>query len=174
MMNTWNPKIASLPDLSTMVSKTFINEVEISQIKKGQHVNIGLDAFPDKKLEGKVQSISNVGQKNPNSDGKVFEVTIEIATNDSSLRPAMTTSNDIVIEKVEDVIIAPLEGIFSQGDTLNYVIIESGMGGYKKKQVELGKSNDNFVIIENGLAEGDEVMLNSPEDLESIETEYLN
>lgn len=172
MMNTWNPKIASLPDLTSMVSKTFINEVEISKIKEGQKVNINLDAFKNKKMKGVVKSVSNVGQQNPNSDGKVFEISIEIASSDSTLRPSMTTSNEIIINEYSDVLSAPLEGVFNQGDSLNYVLMESGLKVIKQ-EVELGESNDDFVIIENGLTEGDEIMLNSPENVNELEVQKI-
>ena len=173
MMNTWNPKIASLPDLSNMVSKTFINEVEISKIKEGQKVNLSLDAFKNKKMQGVVKTVSNVGQQNPNSDGKVFEVSIEIEKSDSTLRPSMTTSNEIIINEYDNVLSAPLEAVFNQGDTLNYVLVELGLK-VTKKEVKLGESNDDFVIIEKGLIEGDEILLNAPKNLDELKTQLLS
>ena len=173
MISTWSPKIASLPDLTNMVSKTFINEVEISKIKEGQKVNLSLDAFKDKKMVGVIKTVSNVGQQNPNSDGKVFEVSIEITTSDSTLRPSMTTSNEIIINEYKDVVFAPLEGVFNQGDSLNYVLIESGMN-IIKQEIELGESNDNFVIIEKGLKEGDEILLNAPDNSDELEIKNIN
>jgi multidrug efflux pump subunit AcrA (membrane-fusion protein) len=53
-INTWNPVVATLPDLSVMESKTFINEVDIQRVKTGQQVEVGLDAIPDKRLTGTV------------------------------------------------------------------------------------------------------------------------
>lgn len=167
MMNTWDPKIASLPDLSTMVSRTFINEVEISKIKVGQHVNIGLDAFPGKKMTGKVKSVSNVGQQNPNSDGKVFEVMIDVIESDSVLRPAMTTSNEIIIKALTDVLYVPLEAVFNQGDSLHYVVQSDGLR-LVKKEIETGISNDNFVVVEKGLIKGEEILLNLPDNHEEF------
>ena len=50
VVSRWEPEIAELPDLSSMISKTFINEVDISKVKKGQEVKVGVDAFPRKSL----------------------------------------------------------------------------------------------------------------------------
>jgi multidrug resistance efflux pump len=61
-IGAWDPTVATLPDLSTMISTTFVNEVDIRKIAKGQHVNIGLDAFPDKRLTGEVIYVANVGE----------------------------------------------------------------------------------------------------------------
>ncbi len=163
MINTWNPIVATLPDLSVMVSKTFVNEVDIRKIKLGQSVDIGLDAFPDKHLNGKVTSVSNVGEQIPNSDAKVFEVTVEIDGSDETLRPAMTTSNNILAEVLEDALYIPLESVHSQGDTLTYVFKSSGLS-FKKVQVALGQSNENEITILDGLQEGDLVYLSTPAD----------
>ena len=54
-VSPWSPQVAELSDLSSMISTTFINEVDIRKVKLGQSVEIGLDAFPDKELTGKDQ-----------------------------------------------------------------------------------------------------------------------
>src|SRR5690606_20317987 len=87
----WEPNVASLPDLTKMMSKTYVNEVDVRKVKVGQKVEIGLDAYPDKKLSGEVKRVANVGEQRPNSDSKVFEVSIEIEGSDPTLRPSMTT-----------------------------------------------------------------------------------
>ena len=61
-ISAWDPTVATLPDLEVMLSKTYINEVDVRKIKPGQKVEIGLDAFPDKKLTGKVINVANVGE----------------------------------------------------------------------------------------------------------------
>src|SRR5688572_32474604 len=51
-IHMWDPTVATLPDLTTMVSKTYVNEVDVRKVKVGQRVAVGLDAYPDKKLVG--------------------------------------------------------------------------------------------------------------------------
>ena len=70
-MSTWDPVVATLPDHTTMVSKTYINEVDINTVKVDQKVEIGLDAFPEKKLTGTVIEVANVGEQKPNTDAHV-------------------------------------------------------------------------------------------------------
>jgi multidrug efflux pump subunit AcrA (membrane-fusion protein) len=171
-INTWQPIVATLPDLSTMVSKTYVNEVDIRKVKSGQHVKIGLDAFPEKKLEGTVINVANVGEQKPNSDSKVFEVTIEIHDTDTTLRPAMTTSNNIVAEVIEDAISVPLESLFTQGDSITYVIKKNRIG-YTKQQVIAGPSNDNQIVIEQGVDIDDQLLLSYPAELEDKEITVL-
>jgi len=158
-ISAWNPVVATLPDLSRMRSVTYINEVDIRKIKKGQIVEIGLDAFPDKRLTGTVTRVANIGQQRPNSDAKVFEVMIEVNESDPTLRPAMTTSNTIIVNKIENVMHVPLEAINVHNDSINYVFLKNGV----KQEVLLGLANLNDIIIESGLSEGDRVFLSTPE-----------
>lgn len=165
-IGVWNPTVATLPDLSKMVTKTYVNEIDISNLKKGLNVSLTIDAFPDKSFTGSVVDVANVGEQLPNSDAKVFEVTVEVNEKDTLLRPAMTTNNKILVEELTDVIFIPQESVFVT-DSVSFVVIKTGLGTEKQK-VELGKTNDNFVVILNGLTEGEELLMVKPEDVESL------
>ncbi|KAA3652909.1 MAG: HlyD family efflux transporter periplasmic adaptor subunit [Bacteroidetes bacterium] len=165
-ISVWDPTVATLPDLSKMVTQTYVNEIDISNLKKGLHVSLSVDAFPDKVFTGEVVDVANVGEQLPNSDSKVFEVTVEINEQDTLLRPSMTTNNNILIEELKEVLYIPQEGVFVN-DTISYVVVESGIG-LKKQKVTLGKTNANYVVVKEGLKEGEEILLVKPEDVESI------
>lgn len=140
--------------------------MDINNVKKGQYVDIGLDAFPDKILTGLVLDVANMGQQRPNSDSKVFEITVEINESDTTLRPGMTTSNKIVAEVLEDVIFIPVEAVHSQGDSITYVVAKDGINMIRQ-EVALGKSNSDEVVVLQGLTEGVTLYLSDPEGLES-------
>jgi len=161
-ISTWDPVVASLPDLRVMLSKTYINEVDVRKIMAGQQVHIGLDAFPDKKLNGAITGIANVGEQLPNTDAKVFLATIEIDQQDKSLRPAMTTSNRIIIKRIDSAQYIPLECLHTQNDTITYVYKKAGLSA-AKQEVLLGERNNNAVIIQAGLKTDDKVYLTVPE-----------
>lgn len=161
-LSPWDPVVAKLPDLSKMVSKTFINEVDINTVKVDQKVEIGLDAFPEKKFTGSVIEVANVGEQKPNSDAKVFQLLIEIHESDTTLRPGMTTSNTIISDEIEDVLFVPVEALHSQGDSISFVYKKDGLGTIKQ-EVFLGESNSDEVIITKGLDENDVVYLSDPE-----------
>ncbi|MBK6266038.1 efflux RND transporter periplasmic adaptor subunit [Marivirga sp. S37H4] len=171
-IGAWDPTVATLPDLSKMISITYVNEVDIRKINKGQHVKIGLDAFPDKKLTGTVLSVANVGEQRPNSDAKVFEVKVEIIETDSTLRPAMTTANEIITDVVPNGVFVPLEAVYNQGDSVSFVYKKSGLETIKQ-EVILGKANANEVIIQSGVDSGEKIYLIAPQGLEDKELELL-
>lgn len=164
-ISPWMPVVATLPDLSAMVSKTYVNEVDISRIKQGQKVEIGLDAFPEKQLSGTVTQVANIGEQRPNSDAKVFEVTIEVNETDTTLRPAMTTSNMIITDFVENALIVPLEAVHSQGDSITYVFHKKGFSA-TRREVALGAKGNDMVVITDGLEENDVVYLSVPKNAE--------
>lgn len=159
-ISTWNPIIAQLPDLTDMVSKTYVNEVDISKVKVAQTVEIKVDAFPEKAYKGKVTSVANIGQQMKKFDAKVFEVTVQLLENDSILRPAMTTSNEIITKVFKKVRYIPLECLHT--DSLTYVYKKTTDGAVKQ-EVITGMSNDNHIIVAYGLAKGDELYMSIPD-----------
>lgn len=165
-ISPWDLAVATLPDLSMMTVNTYVNEIDIRKIKEGQQVRIGVDAFPEKKFTGKVTSVANVGEQKPNSDAKVFEVEILVNESDSILRPAMTTSNSIVANSYKDVLYIPLEAVQTK-DSTTFVYKNEGFG-MVKKEVKLGATNENEVIVEKGLKEGDKIFLSVPKDADDL------
>ncbi len=158
-ISSWNPTVAELPDLSDMVSKTFVNEVDISKVQKGQDVKISVDAFPDNEYTGQVIKVANIGEQLRNYDSKVFEVTVQVNEIDSILRPAMTTGNEIITNIYNDVLFIPIEALYN--DSLSFVY-KNENGSLFKQEVITGVSNEDEIIIEHGLASGDEILLAEP------------
>lgn len=163
-ISPWEPAIASLPDLNKMESKTYSNEVDIRKIKKDLPVVIGFDAFPEIELSGIVTNVANVGENKRGSDVKLFQVLIKLNETNENIRPGMTTSNKILTHQEEDVLMMPLEAVFTK-DSISFAYVKSGYS-IEKKQIELGTSNNEVVIIKNGLKENETVFLSKPEGLE--------
>ena len=164
-INQFDLAVAVLPDLSSMLSRVLISEIEISRIERGQRVHITVDAFPDRRFNGTIIDIENIGQQLPNSDAKMFEVLIRVDDNDPMLRPSMTSSNKIVIETFHDVISIPTECIYAGADQIPYVYLKSG----KKQIVVLGRANDRNTVIEKGLRSGTQVYIMPPENHRNFE-----
>jgi HlyD family secretion protein len=163
-INPWDNVVATLPDMSSMMSKTYVNEIDVSKVKPGQHVEIIVDAFPEKTYTGTVTTVANIGEQLPNADAKVFEVLIEVDGSDPILRPSMTTGNKIITKTINDVIYIPLESVQAGADSIPYVYLKNGT----RQVVVLGESNENNVVIEQGLQPGVQIYLSSPAKPESF------
>ncbi len=167
VLTPWSPIIATLPDMTKMISETYINEIDIARIKIGQKVTLSIDAFPDKELKGEVISVANIGQPMPKSDSKVFQVNIRIFGSDPDLKPAMTTGNIIQTGVFADKIYVPSEAVF-ETDSTKFVYLKKK--NVVRQIVDLGEENEDFIIVNKGISEGEVLLLNEPEKLDDIQT----
>lgn len=146
--------------MTNLISRTYINEIDISKVKLGQNVKVGIDAFPEKQLSGQVIAVANIGQAMPNSDAKVFEVKIKIFGKDKELKPSMTTSNAIEAGTFADTIMVATDAVF-ENDSMKFVYV--GKENPVKQIVWLADENENNVLVRKGLKEGEVVWLTEPE-----------
>jgi multidrug efflux pump subunit AcrA (membrane-fusion protein) len=164
MISPFDRAVATIPDLSTMTSKTYINEIDVNKIKPGQKVEIKVDAFPDRSFTGKILSVANIGEVLPNSDSKVFETMISLDDRDPSLKPSMTTNNKVIVASINDVVYIPTECIHTDADNIPYVFTRN-----KLRQIVIpGVANEKNTIIKQGLNPGTVVYRGEPENFEKF------
>ncbi len=163
-INPFERAVATLPDLSTMLSRIYISEIEIRNVKPGLEVDLTIDAFPNKQFKGKVYTVANIGEKLENTDSKVFEVMVKIEGSDPALRPSMTTSNKVIIKTLSDVIYIPAECVHAGIDGIPFVYTRN-----KTKQYVLtGDSNEKNIVIEQGLKPKQLVYIMQPENADEF------
>ena len=155
-----SPVIATLPDLSVLVSETYVEEIYISKIKVGDSARVYIDAMKNQEKIGAISNISNVGQEMTGFDSKVFRVNIRIASDNNRIKPAMTTNNEIIIAREQNVIVIPRSALFNE-EGKQFVYLKE-IGKISIRDVECGSQSDKFVVIKNGLKEGDKIFLSKP------------
>jgi len=163
-ISPWDNVVATLPDMSSMISKTYVNEIDVSKVKTGQKVELMVDAFPEKSYTGVITDVANIGEQLPNADAKVFEVIIKVNESDPILKPSMTTGNKIITKTIEDVTYIPLESVQLGADSIPFVYTKKG----EKQIVVLGEGNENNVVVEQGLQAGAFIYLSTPENTEKF------
>jgi HlyD family secretion protein len=169
MITPFDRVVATIPDLSSMISKTFISEIDVTKLGKGLTADISVDAFPLRSYKGKVLTIANIGETLNNSDTKVFETQVRLDGVDPDLRPGMTTGNRILVKAAEDAIYIPTECLQSTPDSLTFVYTKNHL----KQFVVTGISNDKFTVIEKGLKSGTQIYLSQPENPERFRVSGL-
>ena len=149
--------LMTIADLSRMVVKTKVNEVNIGRVAVGQPVEVRLDALPGHMFSGSVTAISPRGEK---TDSIVtYEVKIEMDNKKQQLRPLMTANVDILTDVLPDVITLPLEALqLENGDDIVYVLVN---GGRLPRKVRVGLRTDSHAVIVHGLKEGETVVIPS-------------
>lgn len=137
-----------------------ISEVDINRIGHNQAVSLVFDAVLDQEYEGVVVEIGQVGVS---IQGVVsFPVVVEILNGDDAIRPGMTAAVNIVVEKIENVVLIPNRAVrVRDGQRVVYLI--KG-GEVEIVDVSLGATSDQYSqMIDGDVAEGDSIVLNPPQ-----------
>ena len=180
------PAILTIADLSRMVVKTRINEVDIAKIELGQRVEIRVDAYRDQVFEGRVSEIApsaytpdpRGGQQ---GDGTItFEVVIEVVGSPAELLPGMSADVDIIVMEDDNILQLPIDSVIdSEVLTVKVNVPPSSIDRFKSDQeVEvqnlIGKKFSGKVgkISPSGARGNVEILLDgSPRGLRSGPTE---
>lgn len=162
--------IVTIGDLSTMLVKVDLNEVDVDKLRTGLEVKITVDALPDARYTGRLTRIapaSQVQQREPGSTIVRFPIEVTVEDADEALRPGMTANVEVICESVKDVLWVPNDALFEKEDEegKKFVSIvpaeekENGKGETEDREVTTGLSNDSRTEIRSGLAEGEKVEL---------------
>ena len=112
-------------DISPLYVNLTVSEVDVNRIKIGQDVTLTFDAVPTKEYKGEISEIALVGTKFLGATS--FRVSAEILEPDEDIKPGMTSSIQIVVDKVSDVITVPGQAIRGlDGELVVYRLSESG------------------------------------------------
>ncbi len=138
-----------------------ISEIDIDKIHDGMRAMIVLDSNPEKIYEGVVTTVSASGTSANNR--VTFETMIEILEPDEKVKIGMTGEVDLVVDEAEDVLIVPVNAVFSENG-VNYVAVSNGTKT-NDIPVTVGLTSDTVAEISGGyLREGDAVVVPSIDD----------
>jgi HlyD family secretion protein len=152
--------LMSIPDLTRMQVKTAVHESVVDRIKPDVLATIRLDAFPDRVYRGHVKSVAVLPDPGGwlSSNAKVYETIVTIDEELQHLKPGMTAVVELQLDHLSDVLSVPVQAIVQQRDSTWCYVAERGR--VQRRDVKLGKTNDKFVQICDGLQAGDQVILN--------------
>lgn len=149
--------IFRLPDLSQMQVKVTVHESKVDQIKPGMRARIRVQA---QEFQGTVSSVAN--QPEPtmwfSSQVKEYATYVKIDGEAKDLRPGMTAEVEILVAHLKDVLSVPVAAVVEQRGKY-YCWVRKG-NQVERRPLVLGASNDKFIEVKDGLAAGDEVVLN--------------
>ncbi len=160
-----NQHLMDLPDLSVMAVSAQIPEARIHQVSTGLRVMVTMDAQTDRILSGivtKIGLLPDYVNRWMNPDLKVYqtEVTIDLDQDLSLLRPGMSAKVEILVDQISSALFVPIQSVTTIDAAPVCLVLEGG--GFRTRRVEIGPTNDSFVVIRSGLKEGDIVKLTAP------------
>jgi HlyD family secretion protein len=142
--------IASIPDISRMKVKTFINEAEFRKVKMGMNVIVRLDALPSVPFKGTIKEISKICFTRDRE--KVFNITVEVLESDQRLRPGMTVSCEYLLYESDNDLFLPNNCLLKVNGH-SYIFLKKGRRTIKT-EVETGVANSNYTIIKGAVKAG--------------------
>lgn len=182
--------IATVADLSSMIVKVGVNEVDIGKVKMAAPVTVTLDAYPKVRFAGKVSRIAPAARLQ--DQVRVFDVEVRLDSQGKELRTGMTANITIDGEVAEAVLAVPVEAVFRRDDgEVVYLRTKAEVAGkregtntkeagknpgagpstgakeewkqhFEEKPVVTGLASLSHTQVLEGLAEGDEVALEDP------------
>lgn len=138
----------TVENLDTLQLSLSVDESEISNISKGQEVQITISALDDKKYTGTITKVNELGTYS--SSGSTFTATVQF-TNDGNVKLGMSASCTVVLQKVENVIAVPIAAVQTKKDE-KYVVVVNTDGTTTNTTITTGVSNDEYVEVKSGLS----------------------
>jgi len=170
-VNAGRDDFIRVADLSRMIARFEIGEVDVLKFREGHQATVTVDALAGQSYAGRIFFISpgTVQKKEGSWEGrgvKKFLVKVELDQSDPRLRPGMTARMEVLVDKRPGVILAPLGGVFEEmGKATAYVKAGEGV---EERSLKLGLRNEEQVEVLEGLREGETILLEKPGDMAGV------
>ena len=151
-----------IADLSRLVIKIELNQIDVSKVRVGQRVTASFDGLPGDRFAAHVTEIAPASTKTKDLD--VFPIKAELDRPDPRIKPGMTADVRIHIEEKAEAITVPIESVRREGGKafVKKVVASEKAKHTERVEVVIGTQNDRFAEVVSGLGEGDDVLLDPP------------
>ena len=157
-------EIAQLPDPSSLYVVARVDEVERGRLAVDQRAVVRAEALPDRELKGRVSTISRLAKADFTAGWpppRNFDLTVALEDADPRLRPGVTVSLRVAIDRLPDAVIVPAEAVFERdGEEVVYVVAS---GRAERRRIEVDRRTSERVAVRRGVAPGDLVAVVDPE-----------
>jgi membrane fusion protein, macrolide-specific efflux system len=138
-----------------LIVKADVDETDIGRVKEGQRVIISLDAYPDVKVNGRVDLIEYESKTVNNVT--MYEVNIIPESVPAVYRSGMTADVSIIEKAKEDVLLVPTDALVAENGNF-YLWITTGSGKNPRKHaIKIGMSDDQNTEVLSGLNANDSI-----------------
>lgn len=153
-------RVVEIPDLTKMKAEGEVDEVDAGRVTIGQRVVLRLDAHPDDELHGTIVSAGRTVQRKRGTEDPVKILRVEIAldrTDPEKMRPGMRFQGLIELGRAKNAVLVPREAVFLAAGGPR--VHRRGTFSVEEVPLKLGRENDRFVEVLEGLAAGDRVLV---------------
>lgn len=166
-------EIMQIPRTGGMVCEGSVHESVLKLVSTGMPCRITIDALPGLEFPGEVQSVAVLPDKgswwsNPNT--RLYPATVLIKAMENptpvhekayaDMRPGMSCKIEILSAQIESCLFVPVQCVvLDKGETTAFV---HEAAGPRQVRVKVGRSNEKFVEVLEGLSDDQEVLLAPP------------
>lgn len=145
--------IVDIVNPERMRIRSRVNQVDINELRTGQPVRVGLDAYPDLSFTGSVGPISPLGVTSSLSPKvRQFLVLIGVEGSHPNLMPDLTASIDVELERVPGALVVPRDAVRFDGGKA-FARVKAG-SGFADREIVVGAKSATEVVVTSGLEEG--------------------
>ncbi len=149
-------EVAYIIDDSSYEIEVAVSEIDSLEIEVGQEVIIILDAFLEREFSGRVREIHNYTQ---NVNGVVtLPVTVQLDKADKQFKPGFSALVEIIIGRAEGKLLVSISAILDRKGQQMVVKVVDNEPVFVP--VKVGFSDGVYTAIEEGLAEGEKIVIN--------------
>lgn len=156
-----NQVMIRLPNPEQMEVKALINEQSITRVRKGMPVSIQVDALNNVRLLGEVTKVNQYAESNGwiSSSVRKYAVIVKIKDPPEALKPGMNASCSIQVVAKDNVLKAPIQTVYAVGNR-QFCLAKRGENDWETCEVKVADDNSQVVWIEDGVEEGDQLVMN--------------
>jgi RND family efflux transporter MFP subunit len=154
--------IAELPDMSTLRMSARVEEIDRGRLQPGQEAVVRVEAIPEREFRAKVERISPMAKPDFSTwpPARTFDVELQMEATDPRMRPGMTASARIAVERLPNAVIVPAEAVFQKaGRTVVYVLRGSK---FEEQEILVTRRNTSQVAVGRGVKAGDRLARRDP------------
>jgi len=154
--------IVELPDLTSVRVTGRVEETERGRLRPGQTAVVRIDAIPAKDFSATLVTISPLAKLDVSTwpPPKNFDTALQLSDSDPKIRPGMSATARVAVERVPNVILIPAEASFQKnGRSVAYVL--NGQA-FDERVIEITRRSGSQLWIAKGLNPGEKVALKDP------------
>ncbi len=149
-----NLRLFTIADVSTLVTRVLVSELDVGALRAGQTVAMSVDALPGERFQGRIRRIF------PSADSSTRMVPVEVAISGSAasrLRPGYTARSTFQLDERKDAVLVPARAVLgTTGARSVFVVID---GKAVRRGVRVGPEVEGLVEVLEGIQTGDSVIV---------------
>ena len=164
-------RVIEIPDLTRMLGKGEVDEVDAGRVATGQRVSFRLDAHPDEVFYGTITNAGTTVQQKKGTRDPLKILRVDVAmdrTDPAKMRPGMRFKGTIEMQRIKNTLMVPRRAVFISDE--GPVVYRRTLFAVETVPVKLGRQNDEMVQVVEGVSPADRLLVTRTSSEEQTES----